>query len=99
MAVIAVDKLGASRSLVENDSWDWPVHGLRHPPQGDTNGWYLWTGELDEDPNFFLPWHASHAVARCSDLRPLLDLPPGTRFVLAPDYLDVWHDESLLDIP
>jgi len=92
------DKLGASRSVVENDAWDWPLHGLRHPPQGDTNGWYLWTGEFSEDQAFFLPWHASHAQDRCPALLPLLEMPPGTRFVYAPDYLDVWQDDSLLDV-
>ncbi|WP_455835850.1 immunity protein Imm33 domain-containing protein [Pseudarthrobacter siccitolerans] len=37
------DVLGASRPLISND-WDWPVHGLRHPPADGTSGWYVWTG-------------------------------------------------------
>jgi hypothetical protein len=28
----------------------------------------------------------------------LLDLPPGSRFIYAPDYLDMWQDPSLLDV-
>ena len=23
-----------------------PINGLRHPPAGDTNGWYIWCGEV-----------------------------------------------------
>lgn len=92
------DKLGASRAMIEADSWDWPVHRLRHPPEADTTGWYLWTGELQDDPSFFRPWHVAHALNRCPELAPLLDLPPGSRFVFAPDYTDVWQDDSLLDV-
>src|SRR5450432_1596893 len=33
-----------------------PMNGLRHPPQGDTNGWYLWCGEQYSDAaEFFEP--------------------------------------------
>jgi hypothetical protein len=28
----------------------------------------------------------------------ILGLPPGWRFLIAPGYLDVWYDASLLDI-
>jgi hypothetical protein len=89
-------KLGVSRSVINDDPWEWSLHGLRHPPAADTNGWYLWTGELQADPDFFLPSHASHLVDRCPDLGRLLSLPPGSRFMYAPDYLDVWDDPSLL---
>jgi hypothetical protein len=96
--VMTGDKLGASRAVIENGEWEWPLHGLRHPPGADTSGWYLWTGELQEDVDFFLPWHVAHALDRCPDLRPLLELPPGSRFIYAPDYTDVWQDNSLLDV-
>ena len=37
------------------------------------------------------------AVDCLSDLRQMgLALPPGWRFLLAPDYEDVWYDPSLL---
>lgn len=91
-------KIGASRSVIESDAWDWPLHGLRHPPEGDTTGWYLWTGELQQDQDFFLSWHVAHALDRCPDLAPLLELPPGSRFVYAPDYTDVWPDDSSLEL-
>jgi hypothetical protein len=83
------DKLGASRAVIENSTWEWPLHGLRHPPDADTTGWYLWTGELHQDADFFLPWHVAHALDRCPDLRPLLELPPGSRFIYAPGYTDL----------
>jgi hypothetical protein len=90
--------LGASRSVINGTPWEWPLHGLRHQPDADTTGWYLWTGELQDGAEFFQPWHLEHAVDRCPDLRPLLDLPPGSRFIYTPDYTDVWQDETLLDV-
>jgi hypothetical protein len=89
-------KLGVSRSVIDDDPWEWPLHALRHPPEADTIGWYLWTGELREDPDFFLPWHVLHLVDRCPDLGCLLDLPPGFGIIYAPDSLDVWEDPSLV---
>jgi hypothetical protein len=89
--------LGASRSLIEG-VWDWPVHGLRHPATPGTTGWYVWTGELSDADDFFQPWHATHLIERCPGLEHLLDLPPGSRFVFAPGYEDVWNDPSLLDV-
>jgi hypothetical protein len=76
-----------------------PVNGLRHPPQGDANGWYLWCGEEYSDaPDFFQPLHTQHVYDESPDLVKLLGLPPGYRFLLAGDYLDVWYDPSLLNI-
>ncbi len=43
-------KLGISRG-VKNGSY--PIHGLRHPPEAETCGWYIYTGEFSDDPNFF----------------------------------------------
>ena len=35
-----------------------PLNGLRHPPEGDTTGWYIWAGEEpSKDPDFFKPLH------------------------------------------
>ena len=98
MALPSDARIGASRSVIEQSDWDWPLHGLRHPPEGDTTGWYLWTGDLDQAPDFFQTWHVAHVLDRAPDLAPILDLPPGSRFIYAPDHLDVWQDESLLDI-
>lgn len=76
-----------------------PINGLRHPPQADTNGWYIWCGEnLSNAADFFSPLHTHHLRERCPEVLPLLGLPPGTRFLLADDYVDIWSDESLLHI-
>jgi hypothetical protein len=29
-----------------------PINGLRHPPAGDTNGWYIWSGTSGVVKNF-----------------------------------------------
>jgi hypothetical protein len=76
-----------------------PVNGMRHPPQGDTNGWYIWCGEeLSQSPDFFSPLHTRHLRERCPDALPYLGLPPGARFLVAGDHVDVWYDASLLDV-
>ncbi len=75
-----------------------PINGLRHPPEGDTTGWYLWRGELSQADDFFSPLHAGHLSTRLPEVLPYLALPPGWRFLIAPGYEDVWYDASLLDI-
>lgn len=75
-----------------------PLHGLRHPPEGGTNGWYLWRDEYSDYPEFFVPIHVEHLGEWCPDAVPYLALPPGWRFLLTPDYEDVWFDVTLLEI-
>ena len=76
-----------------------PVNGLRHLPTGDTTGWYIWLGEtLSQEPDFFVPLHTRHLVERCPDVLKFLGLPPGYRFLVTGDYIDVWYDASLLDV-
>src|SRR3984957_6936374 len=75
-----------------------PIHGLRHPPVGEANGWYLWAGEYSSDGDFFQPLHASHLIQRLPEVVRFLGLPPGSRFLLAGEYVDVWFDESLLKV-
>lgn len=76
-----------------------PLHGLRHPPSGGTCGWYLWGGEhLSEAADFFQPLHVAHLATRCPEVLQFLALPPGWRFLLAPDQLEVWFDPSLLEV-
>jgi hypothetical protein len=42
-----------------------PINGLRHSAVGDTNGWYIWSGEdFSNDGKFFQPLHASHVYTR-----------------------------------
>jgi hypothetical protein len=88
-------KLGISRSF---SSREFPLNGLRHPAEEGTNGWFLWSGEeLSNDPEFFVPLHAAHIDDRCPEIKKFLALPPGWRFLYAPDHEDVWFDESLLN--
>jgi hypothetical protein len=75
-----------------------PLHGLRHRPEGDTTGWYIWAGEeLSSKADFFQPLHVAHLDTLCPAIIPYLGLPPGWRFLIAPDQTDIWFDESLLD--
>jgi hypothetical protein len=48
--------------------------------------------------DFFLPLHASHIGEWCPLVEKFLGLPPGFRFLVTPDYADVWFDEALLRI-
>lgn len=74
-----------------------PINGLRHRPEGDTTGWYIWAGEsLSSHPEFFVPLHVEHLAEWCPSAMAFLALPPGWRFLLAPDHEDVWFDESLV---
>lgn len=89
-------KVGIAKNVKDNM---WPLNGLRHPPEGDTTGWYFWAGEeFSEAEDFFLPLHVNHIRNWNSALLPFLGLPPGWRFLVAPDYEDVWYDETLLDV-
>jgi hypothetical protein len=75
-----------------------PINGLRHTPVGDTTGWYIWAGgEPCDDPDFFVPLHVAHLGDWCPAVIPYLGLPPGWRFLIAPDHEDVWEDASLLE--
>ncbi|MCP4163141.1 MAG: hypothetical protein GY760_24025 [Deltaproteobacteria bacterium] len=76
-----------------------PINGLRHPPEKDTTGWYIWAGEeFSEDSDFFVPLHVEHLKEWCSNIQKYLGLPPGWRFLIADNYEDVWQDLSLLDV-
>jgi hypothetical protein len=76
-----------------------PINGLRHPAQNGTSGWYIWCGETySEAAEFFAPLHTYHIYEEYPEIGRLLGLPPGYRFLLAGDYLDVWYDESLLNV-
>ena len=87
-------KVGISDSI---RSGLFPINGLRHPPEGDTTGWYFWAGEeLSDAPDFFQPLHVEHLIDWCPAVIPYLQLPAGWRFLLAPGVEDVWEDPSLL---
>ena len=76
-----------------------PINGLRHPPEGETTGWYIWAGEeLSDDSDFFQPLHLEHLPDWCPQVQKYLGLPPGWRFLVDGDYEDIWYDESLLNV-
>jgi hypothetical protein len=89
-------KVGIARNVRDGIA---PVNGLRHSPQGDTTGWYIWAGdEPSDDPDFFVPLHVDHLSEWCADVLPYLALPPGWRFQIAKEHEDVWEDETLLGV-
>lgn len=89
-------KVGIALNVLDNLL---PINGLRHPPEGDSTGWYIWAGEIfDQSPDFFQPLCVKHLPDWCPMVIPYLGLPPAYRFLIAPDYEDVWEDSSLLDI-
>jgi hypothetical protein len=73
-----------------------PIHGLRHRPEGTSNGWYIWAGEYSAAPDFFSPLHAAHLIEKAPEVVNYLGLPAGCRFLLADGHEDVWFDASLL---
>ena len=76
-----------------------PLNALRHLPEGNTSGWYIWGGEkLSSAPDFFDPLHTKHLQEKCPEILKFLGLPPGYRFLVAGDYMDVWFDSKLLEI-
>lgn len=78
----------------------YPINGLRHLPEGDTTGWYIWAGDdFSNSPDFFVPLHVEHILHWRPEILKYLALPPGYRFLLGKDgYEDIWFDESLLDM-
>jgi len=88
-------KVGISRGVSADAA---PIHGLRHPPEEGTTGWYLWTGDLIDADDFFEPLHVKHLHERCPEVIPYLALTPGWRFLIAPGQEDIWHDETLLRV-
>jgi hypothetical protein len=74
-----------------------PINGLRHSPERGTTGWYIWLGEdFSNSADFFAPIHTGHIYDEYPELVKLLGLPPGYRFLLAGEYLDLWYDATLL---
>lgn len=78
-------KVGIDLDIKEK-SITMPIHALRLPIVGNTNGWYIWSGEYLED--------------YCPLILPYLGLPPGTRLLIAENgnHVDIWEDLSLLSV-
>ena len=76
---------------------EWPLNGLRHPPEAETCGWYIWAGEtLSSGPDFFEPLPGLLLADLLPSVVAYLGLPPGWRFLLGPNQEDVWYDPVLL---
>lgn len=92
-----ISKIGTAENVKHKGLY--PINGLRHRPEGDTNGWYIWAGEdFSDNENFFLPLHTTHLQIWRPEVIPFLALPPGYRFLIGENgYEDVWFDESLLN--
>ena len=41
LPIEATQEAGVSQDLASGDDVNWPVHGLRHRPSGDTSSWHL----------------------------------------------------------
>ncbi len=88
--------LGISLSVKEGMM---PINGLRHPPEGNTTGWYIYAGlEASTADDFYKPLHVSHVDDWSPLIRKYLGLAPGWRFLIADGYEDVWFDKALLDV-
>lgn len=89
-------KIGIAQNVKEGIA---PINGLRHSPEGDATGWYIWAGEeLSDEPDFFKPLHVEHLDEWYPQIKKYLGLAPGWRFLIAGDYEDVWFDEALLNL-
>ena len=76
-----------------------PLNALRHIPEGNTCGWYIWCGEeLSLDPDFFKPLHVSHIKDYCPEFEKYMGLEPGWRVLLADEQEDIWYDKDLLNL-
>jgi hypothetical protein len=76
-----------------------PVNGLRHPAQNSTSGWYIWCGEeFSTSADFFAPVHTKHLYDDLPQIAPFLALPPGYRFLVSENHVDVWFDQNLLSV-
>jgi hypothetical protein len=78
-------KVGISDSALRGEV---PLHGLRHQPESGTSGWFIWSGEWSDAADFFKPLHLHHLTGDCPAALPFLSLPPGWRFMIAPDHED-----------
>ena len=75
----------------------YPVNGLRHAAADGTTGWFIYSGECySTAPDFFDPLCTTDLMVREPLLVPYLGLAPGWRFLITPDYEDVWFDPTLL---
>ena len=84
-------RVGVSSNLDKN-----PIHGVRHPSEERTTGWFIWTGDYSEADDFFQPMCAEHLLQIRPEIIKYLGLEVGFRFLADKDgYEDIWYDEKL----
>ena len=87
-------KVGISLNVRDNLSI---INGLRHLPEGDSSGWFIWAGEnYSTNDDFFVPLHIEHLCEWSPQVLKFLGLAPGWRFLISEGYQDVWFDQALL---
>ena len=87
-------KVGISSDLNSD-----PIHGLRHPKEKGTTGWYICTGEYSESGDFFKPMCAEHLLQIRPELIKYFGLDIGYRFLIdKKGYEGVWFDEKLKNV-
>jgi hypothetical protein len=87
-------RVGVSENLTAD-----PIHGLRHPSDKGTTGWFIWTGEYSEANDFFKPMCAEHLLQIRPEIIKYLGLDIGFRFLADNNgYEDVWYDETLKQV-
>ena len=97
MAVAASDRLAITRNIRTGVL---PIRGFRVLPHEGMCGWWIWAGgEYPTDVDAFDPLHVSHLDSWCPAAVPLLMLPPGWCFVVAPGHEDVWFNPDLYLTP
>lgn len=85
--------VGVSSGLISD-----PIHGLRHPAQKGSTGWYIWVGEYSERGDFFTPMCAEHLLQIRPQIIKYLGLDVGYRFLAdSKGYEDVWFDEKIIE--
>ena len=76
-----------------------PIHGLRHPCDKGTTGWFIWTGEYSQADDFFKPMCAEHLLQIRPQIIKYLALDVNFRFLTDTNgYEDVWYDDRLKQI-
>jgi hypothetical protein len=83
--------------LFSNEQY--PINGLRHPLENNTDGWCIWSGDVFSRAKYFIkPINTFHMNEHCPEILKILELPTVWRFLYTPDYADIWFDANLSNI-
>ncbi|MHC5309156.1 immunity protein Imm33 domain-containing protein [Myroides sp. LJL116] len=74
-----------------------PIYGIRNFKKGNTNGWFIWSGEYSYADDFYKPVCAGHLLDKNTTIINYLGLPEGWGFIIDSNgYEDVWFDSNYL---